>query len=362
MKIFYLITKSEAGGAQTHVMQLSRYMKEKGHEVAIMAHPGGWLQKEIKKSGSRVYSNPYLSNSFNLLKWIRAIKEIEKAVEEFKPDIVSIHTTVAGFLGRLAVRSKIATIFTAHGWGFTQGTPFLRKVMVFLAEKIASKYCQKIICVSDFDRSLALKCKIAPQEKLIAIHNGIEIVDSSKKEINPLAIKIVFVGRLSKQKDPLLLLKAFSALTQNIREKSEILIVGEGEKRKELEDFVSKNKLEVKVKLFRALEREEVFEVLKNSDIFVLPSNYEGFPYTILEAMSCGLPVIASDVGGVSEIVDENCGILIKRGDEDGLKKALEKLIEDPSLLLKLGENAKKKIKKNFSLGKMLIETEEVYW
>ena len=361
MNILFLITKSEAGGAQTHIWHLSRHLISKGHEVAVMSSSGGWLEGEVKKLGVKFYQNIYLRNSYNIFLGFKAMKEIREAVDEFNPDLISCHSTATGFWGRLAIRNRVLTIFTVHGWGFTEGTPFFRKIILLLAEKIASCYCKKIICVSDFDRELALKYKIAPKEKLITVHNGVEIIDFSKKEINPLEIKIVFVGRLSKQKDPLLLLKAFNLLNQELKEKSEIFIIGEGEKRRELKDFIFKNKLKEKVKLLGELEREEVFEVLRNSDIFVLPSNWEGFPYTILEAMSCGLPVIASDVGGVSEIVDENCGILIERGDKEGLKKALEKLIENSSLLLKLGENAKKRVKEEFSLEKMLKETEELY-
>lgn len=364
MKILYFITKSEAGGAQTHIYQLSKYFTEKGNEVGIMSYPGGWLEKETLKMGADFYSNQYLSNKPNPFEIFKAIKKIKEVVADFKPDLISCHSTAAGFLGRLTIRNKIPTIFTAHGWAFTEGAPFLRKVILLLAEKLAGCYCKKIICVSDFDRNLVLKYKIASPDKITVIHNGVEMTqinaDIKQKDAEK-SLKIVFVGRLTQPKDPLLLLKSFNSLSSKLRNKAQISIIGEGPRRKDLEKFIKGNKLEGKIKLLGSISREKVFEVLKKSDIFVLPSNYEGFPYTILEAMSCGLSVIASNVGGVSEIVDENCGMLIKRGDKEGLKKVLEKLIENPSLLLKLGENAKKRVKEEFSLGKMLEKTKEVY-
>lgn len=361
MKILYLITKSEAGGAQTHIYQLSKYFIEKGNEVGVISYPGGWLEKEVKKMGVKFYPNKYFSNSPNPIKILKAMKEIRKAVKDFSPNLVGCHSTAAGFLGRVTIRNKIPTTFTAHGWAFTKGAPLLRRNLAILAEKIAGRFCSKIICVSEFDRNLALKYKIAPPEKIVTIHNGVEIQPELPKEVDPSKIKIVFVGRLDRQKAPLLLAKAFNILPSELKSKSQLSIIGEGPKRKELENFIKKNKLEPEIKLTARLSRDEVFEILNESDIFVLASNWEGFPYTILEAMSCGLPIIASNVGGVPELVDENCGILIKRGDKEELKNALEKLLKNPSLIQKMGEKAEERVKKEFSLEKMLRATEEAY-
>ncbi|MCD6270320.1 glycosyltransferase family 4 protein, partial [bacterium] len=286
-----------------------------------------------------------------------------KAIDDFKPDLVSCHSTAAGFLGRLAIRNKILTIFTAHGWAFTKGTPFLRRQLAIFAEKVAAKYCSKIICVSENDKQLALKYGIAKPDKLVVIHNGVEIisVNQLRYQHRPALIKIVFVGRLAQQKDPLLLLRAFNDLSSELKDKAQIFIIGEGPKRKELEKFIKENKLDKKIKLLGGASREKVFEILKESDIFVLTSNWEGFPRSILEAMSCGLPVIASDVGGVREAVDESCGVLVKREDKEGLKRALEKLIKNPSLIKEMGKRAEEKASKEFSLDKMFRETEEIY-
>jgi len=365
MKILYIITKSEIGGAQTHIWQLSKYFVEKGYKIGVMSYPGGWLEKEVKKLGVKFYPNYFFSNSINPIQDFKAVKEIKKAVKDFKPDLVSCHSTKAGFLGRLAIRNKIPTLFTAHGWAFTEGTPFLRRRLAILIEKIAGKFCSKIICVSDFDKKLALKYKIASPDKLVVIHNGVEIekAKSQKPKAKSLEkkIRIVFVGRLSKQKDPLLLLRAFNDLPSELKDKAQISIIGEGPKRKELEKFIKENRLEGKVKLLGGVPREKVFEVLKKSDIFVLISNWEGFPRSILEAMSCSLPVIASDVGGVKEAVDESCGILVKRRDKEGIKNALEKLLKNPETVQEMGEKARERVEKEFSLEKMLRATEQVY-
>jgi len=552
MKFFYLITKSTVGGAQTHIYQLSRYFIGKGDRVAVMSHPGGWLETQInadikqnnadikqnnaegdflysditykirgaifsvwkalgsafketvyqkaledefkkiglnfesqkqidiiynnKKIGVyrpdfvvenkilielkslpyltdleekqlwhylkgsnyrlallvnfggrklqikrwvydkirdkqfqrnsaryqrnsayiRFYPNVFLANTLNPFKIARAMKEINRALRDFKPDLVSCHSTVAGFLGRLVIRKKIPTIFTAHGWAFTEGVPILRKYLAILAEKIAAHWSSRIICVSEFDKKLALRYRIASGDKLVTIHNGVETQkdadikqnnadikqnktqkgadikqnsadsnfiqrDSAWYQRKSALIKIVFVGRLDKQKDPLLLLEGFNSLSSELKNKSQISIIGEGPKRKKLEDFIKENGLEDKVILLGDLSREEVFEFLRKSDIFVLTSNWEGFPRSILEAMSSSLAVIATDVGGVREAVSQDCGILIKRAAQKELKEALEKLLKNPQLIRKMGEAAQKRVKKEFSLDRMFRETEGVY-
>ncbi len=362
MKIFYLITKSETGGAQTHIYQLSKYFSEKKDEVAVMSSPGGWLEKEVKKLKIKFYPNEYLSNTLNPIKNFLAIKKIKEAISDFKPDLVSCHSTKAGFLGRLAIRNKIPTIFTAHGWGFTSGAPFWRKLLI-LCEKLVSQFCQRIICVSEFDKQLALKYKISQPEKAIVIHNGVEINEiQNLNQFKIPPIKIIFLGRLAKPKDPLLLLKAFSEISPHLKRDVEVFIIGDGPQKKEIEKFLKQQKecfLE-KVKLLGELPREEIFELLKRSQIFVLTSHWEGFPRSILEAMTYGLAIIASDVGGVKEII-EDCGILIKRNDKKGLKESLFKLLKSPQLIQEMGEKARQKVKENFSLEKMLKKTEEIY-
>jgi len=365
MKILYLITKSEPGGAQTHIYQLSKYFIEKGNEVGIISYPSGWLEEEARKLGVKFYPNKYFSNIPDPIRILKAMKEIRKALKDFKPDLVGCHSTAAGFLGRLTIRNKIPTIFTAHGWSFTKGSPFLRKYLAILIEKIAGKFCSKIICVSDFDKKLALKYKIVSPNKITVIHNGVKIekVKSQKSKVKSLEkkIRIVFIGRLAQPKDPLLLLKSFNSLPPELKDKAQISIIGQGPKRKELEKFIKENRLEEKVNLLGSIRREKVFEILKESNIFVLVSNWEGFPYTIIEAMSFGLAIITSEVGGIREAVDESCGIKKKRGNKEEIKNALEKLIKTPSLIREMGEKASEKAKKDFSLEKMLRETEKVY-
>jgi glycosyltransferase involved in cell wall biosynthesis len=360
MKILYIITKSESGGAQTHIYQLSKYLINGGHNIGVMSYPGGWLEGEIKKLGGRFFPNYFFSNRLNLIKDLKAMKEIKKAVKEFRPDLISCHSTKAGFLGRLTIRNKVPTLFTAHGWGFAKGTPFFRK-LVIPPEKIAAFFCKKIICVSENDRKLALNYRISSASKLITIHNGVEISKELPKKDYSYPLRIVFIGRLAPPKRPLLLIRAFNELPPDLKEKAQVFIIGEGQNGKKIEHFVKENKLEDKVKLLGGLPRNKVLELLQDSHIFVLISDWEGFPRTVLEAMSKGLVVIASKVGGIEEVCSPDCGFLVRRGDTQELKDKLSQLIKNPDLIKKMGYRAHQRIREEFSLERMFNKTSEVY-
>lgn len=357
MKILYLITKSEAGGAQTHVLQLSQYFKSQGHAVAVMAYPGGWLQEELKKNNIEFVENFYFSNSFNPLRAYRAVQSIKKYITNFKPDLVHCHSSGAGAFGRLAVEGKIPTIYTAHGWGFNIGVPFFQRKVSMFVESLLARAAVQIICVSQFVKNLALQYRIAPQEKLTVIYNGIEALEAGYNETGK--VKITFIGRLAEPKNPLLLLEAFNNLSQDLKNKSEVSIIGDGPKKSDIVDFIKKNNLTM-VRMMGELPRQDVLKVLGNSDIFTLISRWEGLPLTILEAMSLGLPVVASHVGGIQEAVGSDNGFLVANRAQD-ISDALAALISSNQLRIRLGQASHQKWQQQFSLSKMLKETEKIY-
>lgn len=352
MNILYIITKSEIGGAQMHVRQLIGRMKERGHIVGLTAYPGGWLEEEAKKLGVEFFPNTYFGNSYNPIRLLRAIGELRKVLRSFRPAIVHCHSSAGGFLGRFAVRGSIPTIFTAHSWAFTDGAPFLRKIIAIIAEKIVAPFASKIICVSEYDRRLARRYRIAPASKLITIHNGVVI--GAPKNRNNALVEIVSVGRLAYPKEYAVLLDAFQSVPKDIQVKAKLTIIGDGPEKERLMRRVSANTF-VGMKL-----PGEVTSILQSSDVFILLSKHEGFPMTILEAMSAGLPVIASRVGGIPEQVDAASGILVENKKEI-VAAALTTLIQDTEKRTMMGSSAYTRAKKYFSLEQFLNTTEAVY-
>lgn len=359
MKILYLITKSEAGGAQTHVADLCRYFKEKGNKIIVMSSGDGWLKNECKKIGVVFVDNQYFTNRPCPRRLFNAIKAIRKVANEFSPDIVHCHSSSAGILGRLAIKGKFRTIYTAHGWGFNIGMkPWVKYPVIFL-EKICSKYTDTYICVAEFVKYLGLKHKLAPENKFKVIYNGVATelkVENLKPKED--AIHLVFVGRLAEPKKPELTIWAIAGLSDEVKNKIKFTIIGAGPKKVGLEILAKEQN--INVEFMGALTKVEALAQLKFADIFVFISAWEGFPYTILEAMSFGLPVIASNVGGIGEAVNEQNGILVKN-DIGQIKEAVLKLVQDNALRLRLGENGACQISTKFSLEKMLTSIEELY-
>lgn len=360
MKILYLITKSELGGAQTHVYQLIKHMKEQGHDVALASYPGGWLEERARELGVSFYANPFFANSYNPFHALRALRTIQRAVNDFSPDIVHCHSSAAGFFGRLVIRGRIPTVFTAHSWAFTDGAPLLRKIVAIIAEKMVSGFTDRIICVSQFDKALALRYRIAPHRKLSVIYNGVEEIRALPEKAEKEKTRILFVGRLAYPKKVSLLIESFGSLPDAVRRNAVLTIVGDGPEKESLCRLIKEKGLESEVALLGAREHREVIRLMQASDMFVLLSKHEGFPMTILEAMAAGLSVIASGVGGIPEQIDDSCGIVVSN-ERQAVTSALYKLITDAGKRAVMGSAARKRAEENFSLPLFLKKTETVY-
>jgi glycosyltransferase involved in cell wall biosynthesis len=232
-----------------------------------------------------------------------------------------------------------------------------------LAERLVFPLTAKVICVSDYDLQLAKRAGFKPAKKMVVVPNGIEVGDTvfleDKFRTSP--IRIVFVGRLDKQKAPEQLIRAFAQLPDKTKVKAEVVMAGGGPKMSALEKLIADRDLHSRVKLLGNVPREEVWCLLRSSHIFVLPSNWEGLPLTILEAMASSMAVVASDVGGVKETIGGGAGVLIKRGDQKALCNTLEDLIAHPEKTEELARTAFAKVKKDFGLERMLASTLQVY-
>lgn len=362
MRLLYVITKSEAGGAQTQVLQLCRYFIEKGHKVAVMSYPGGWLEDELKKIGGKFYPNLYFSNSPNPWRLVLACKEINRSINDFKPNLINCHSSAAGILVRLVVRNKIPTIFNAVGWSFNIGVPMIQKYLGIISEKLAAYYCDKIISNSIFVKKLGLKYGIGSADKYVVVYNGVENNDLLKKNNSKVndKIKIVFVARLAEPKDPIMFLQGYAALDEELKNESEVDIVGDGPKLDEVKQYILEHNLSHKVHLLGLLSREDVFKTLSYGDIFALCTKWESFPYTIIEGMFAGLACIASDVGGIAEALENNNGVLVKNTVDDW-RDGLTRLLQDRNEIKAVGQRGKEKALREFSVEKMLSESEKVY-
>ncbi|MCX7761818.1 MAG: glycosyltransferase family 4 protein [Candidatus Kryptonium sp.] len=360
MRILYVVTSAGFGGASMHVLQLMKFSRSQGYQVGLVSAPEPRLINEAKELGVEIFQNPYFVRRFHLVNDIKAFFPVYRAIKKFKPDIIHAHSSKAGIIARFwaAILKVKPVIFTAHGWAFTEGREYWKRWILALIERIAAKVTTKIICVSEHDKMLALKFKVASPDKLIVIHNGVDVnlFKNLKKTKIDDEVVITFVGRLVPQKDVFLLIDAMERI-----DKAKLWIVGDGELKDKVIRYISKKNLNHKITLFG--ERSDIPNILSQSDIFVLPSRWEGLPLTIIEAMMAGLPVVASNVGGVSELVDNGVtGFLVPPGNVEVFVDALKTLVDNESLRQEMGKAGLKKAFEKFSLDNMLSKTNEVYW
>jgi glycosyltransferase involved in cell wall biosynthesis len=336
--ILYIITKSVWGGAQKYVYDLAVALpkdpstgSKQAFEVFVAGGGHGPMAGKIISAGIPYFEIKAFQRNVNIFKDIFAFFEILFLLFKTRPDIVHVSSAKAGGIAGLAafILRKRA-VFAAHGWTFNENRPEWQIFLIKLFSKITCLFYDKIICVSEYDRQVALKNKIAPEKKLITIHNGIKSEDYNFLERTEKEFTIGTIGETTKNKGHKYLREA------------------------------AKNFPDIKFKIIS--DMPDAARYLKNFDIFVLPSLKEGLPYVLLEAGLAELPVIATNVGGIPEIIeDEKSGLLVSPANPEVITNAIKKLIQDPLLRQCYGGSLREKILKEFSFEKMLNTTLATY-
>lgn len=356
MKLLLIITRGELGGGQRHVVDLLAGLKQE-YDLEVATGEDGYLVESARALGVPVHLVPHLVMPISPYKDIRALLELSRLIAKVQPDLVHAHTSKAGVLGRAAARlNGVPCLFTAHTWCFAEGTAWKWKAIGIPLERLAARWSGAIINVSDANRQLALKNGIAPAGKLITIHNGIP--DTTRRAVPGRAgiPTIVMIARFAPQKAQADLLRA----VQGIEEPFRVVFIGDGPTRSAHEELASQLGIRDRVDFLGV--RRDIERLLSSAHIFALPSNWEGFPLTILEGMRAGLPVVASNVGGVAEaIVDGKTGFLVPAGSITEFRSRLRQLISDPTLRASLGSAGRARYEAEFTVRAMLRKTVVVY-
>ncbi len=364
VKVFLLVTLSDWGGAPRVVYELATRLPDR-YEVIVACAPGGVLVSRLAAAGIRLIPIPELSRTPNPWRDLRVLVRLVRVMREERAAILHAHSTKAGFLGRVAARlaGVPVVVFTAHGWAFGEARPWWARAWLAALERIGGALSTRIICVSRHDHALALRFHTAPADRLTVIHNGMDPAPFGRADgraiRQTLALGsgpvITFVGRFAAQKDPLTLLEAMRRLPAGT-----LLMVGEGPLRRRVEREVRTHALEGRVILLEP--RPDIPEILAASDVFVLPSRWEGLPLVIIEAMMAGLPVVATRVGGVGELVEDGVtGLLEPPAHPQALADALQRLLADAALRARMGAAGRDRALREFQLDRMVRDTARLY-
>jgi glycosyltransferase involved in cell wall biosynthesis len=360
LKIAHVLTRGDVlGGAQSHVRELSLELRRLGHEVTVITGAPGIFTDQLQQAEIPWLQVKSLVRPLRPHRDLAAFVQLWSVLSHLKPDLVCAHTAKAGSLGRAVARlHNIPSVFTPHGWSMFDRNSLQWNPLFCLAEYLAGRLGARVINVCEFEREFAQQMRVCPANALEVVHNGIaEISLTRLRPIDTQPPLIVMVARFASQKDHATLLQALFGL---LCMEWSLLLVGTGELEPKIRAQVVALGLGDRVRLLPP--ETNVGHLLMEAQIYVLSTHFEALPISILEAMRAGLPVVATDVGGISESVrEEETGLLTRHGDVDSLRNALARLIADPALRLALGSSGRRLWSAQFTASKMAARTVEVY-
>ena len=372
-KVLFVITKSNWGGAQRYVCDLAVGLPKDRFETAVALGGSGALIQKLHEQRVRVLPIFSLTRDIHTTSDLFSFFELWSIIRREKPVVVHLNSAKASGLGALAARlaGVPLIVFTAHGWAFNEDRPFWQRLIIKFFSWITVMLSHKTIAVSkavhhDTRNWLFIR------DKVVTIHNGVASPEfipredararlTAKRDITlpSDAMLVCSITELHKNKGLPYAIEAFAMLAQK-NPSLFYFILGGGEENERLDDLIKRHKLQERVFLFGFVENAANY--LKAFDIFVLPSIKEGLPYVLLEAGLAGLPVIASRIGGIPEIIEDGkTGLLVPQRDKDAISSAIKKLFESPEFRTKLGGALREKVIRDFSLSRVVSETISLY-
>ncbi|MBO4878547.1 MAG: glycosyltransferase family 4 protein [Ruminococcus sp.] len=272
---------------------------------------------------------------------IRTVVKLRRIIKKYSPDIVYLHSSKAGAVGRIAdLGIKNYCIYNAHGWAFNMKCGKKKQFIYAAIEKLLAPFCDKIIAISEFEKQSALNHKICSKDKIKVIYNGVTSScdnshDSSLAGIVPDDAYVVgFVGRISKQKAPDVFIKSAAIIKKKIKN-AFFIIVGDGEDREKLESLISNLGLSGSVLITGWIDNPEIY--IKRFDIAMLLSRWEGFGLVLPEYMLAKKPIIATKADAIPELVHNDVnGYLVDIDDYSSAAKYAIMLHNDKQLASRL--------------------------
>ena len=354
INIAYIIPSLDVGGSEQKVIDLARNLdKTKFNPIIITITKLGKLEPIAKSLGINVICVNKTSK-FDFF----VIKRIASVLKNGNVDIVHVFTSTGKLWGRLgAIKAKTKHIIS------TEESLFRNKFIDRFLEKRLIKKTSLIITNSFASKESAINATRISSNKYMVIHNGVNLKPFREaKFLNLLNKKsdeqiIMCVARFDYRKSINTLIDAFNSLDS--KDNIKLVLVGDGPLKDDLQEQV--NRLQINDKVLFLGFRNDVASLLKEADVFVLPSIEEGFGNVIIEAMAANVCVVASNVGGIPEIIENNInGIMFKKGMVADLSDSLFRVLNDKELREKLINNANQMIDK-FSDVKMISKHEEIY-
>ncbi|RJQ60349.1 MAG: glycosyltransferase family 1 protein [Desulfobacteraceae bacterium] len=373
IRVLHLHTLPIVSGSGINTFLSMKGLDKDRYEVEFGCAPGGRLNELVASNGIRVKEIKNFVQPLNPIKDLLALVELTLFLKKNRYHIIHTHNSKAGFIGRLAgkLASVPIVVHTVHGFSFHDQEPFWKRKLLLNLERIASRWCDRMIFISQPLIDWGLRERVARIDKIVKIYSGIELEKfrlASEGETNRLRKKwgialdeavIGIVSKLWEGKGHAVLIRAFSEVSKHLPN-SKLVIVGEGDLKNELESLSSAIGMNGRV-LFTGFQAN-VRDLLACFDVAVLPSFFEGMGRVLLEAMAMEKPVVGTRVGGIPDLIDDGVnGFLIEPANVMQLSSSILRILNDKDLARQMGRAGRKKIQAVYSAEYMVRAIDDVY-
>jgi len=371
IKILHVITHLPIGGAQDNTLYTVELLDKEKYDISLCCNLDGELVERAKKvEAVKLFDIPFLGREVSPYRDIRAFLSLYKLFKEEDFTIIHTHSSKAGLLARLAavLNKTPIVIHTIHGFAFNDFMNGLKKNFFIYLEKLLAKWTDVLITVSNLNKKKIIDLNIAHENKIKNIYSGIDLSlftnksnDEFRKELNLENDHLLLgsVGRLSNQKDPITMIEAFGIISKPFPN-AHLALVGDGELKGKILEKIDQLKLNDRIHLTG--NKNNPWSVYHSMDLFIMSSIYEGLGRSITEALSCGVPVVCTDVEGVPEIVRDNItGILVRPKDSNKLADAIIRTLNDMETAKKMAEEGRRFVNDNFDVNKMVNDIDSLY-
>ncbi len=370
-KIVHLITRLELGGAQQNTLYCVEQHDRMRFAVGLWAGEGGILDaraRSMEEADVRIV--PWLVHPIDPARDAIAVTRLASLLRDV--DLVHTHSSKAGILGRAAARlaGVPGIVHTVHGWSFNDVQPAVTRRFYVEAERAAARVTDRIVCVARFDRERGLGAGIGHPSQYRIVRSGIDprlyVAPEGTRErvrralgAGPQDVVVGSIANFKPQKGPLDFVEA--ARRARLRDpRLRFFIAGDGDLRPAAERAIADAGLGDAVHLLGW--RDDVPELLAAMDIFLLTSLFEGLPRVVLQAMAASVPVVATDTGGVAEVVlDGKTGRLVPPGDPAAAAEAIVALAEHTDTRRRFAASARALLGAEFDSGRMVRDLEDLY-
>lgn len=355
-RVLLLCTNSDLAGAPLHVEFLARELADKIDFVLVFGEDGP-VSRRLLEDQFNVKVLKGMRSTISPVSDINSLQKILRLIDEWQPDLIHCHSSKAGMLGRVAgYFRKIPVVFTVHGWSWASVSGGKAKLIFFVEHFLARLKNVYFIYVSHAVETVGQKKLGLTNNQGVVIHNGVPDLSQSTRK-NRDFVRFIMPARVAYPKDHETVIRAFDAL-----EKESVLVLcGTGTDSSSfacsVEDWAPRRHRDV----IRLGQRVDIPRLLHDSDAMILSSRSEALPLSIIEALSVGLPVIATDVGGVSELVatGQN-GYLVEKGNVSTMIHAMESLL-DPARRREMGVESRRRFVSGFTIQMMADATLSCY-